>query len=343
MLLDPETFRATLRLVGIALRVEVDVVAPDGTILVSGHELFAVTTREAPTTNPPPPHLFVNGVPYAGGFTRDHPFDCVALEPRPVLPSAAVVLAPQDEPEGAGSRRSRSTTTQAACASATRAPLLSPGTGTPARSRRRRPKCGAVEVCNRRDDDCDGTLALGEDRDGDGDAPVGAACVGGYPKDDCNDALPMVYAGAVELCNGLDTDCASGGGLVPAEDLDGDAHAPIGAACLGGYPRDDCDDALATVYLGAIEPCDRLDTDCREGGGAATAEDQDRDLHAPIGAACLGGYLRLSRRHPLRPRLRVCHAGEDAPARSARQNGARASDTSAWISRQLRRERVDFE
>lgn len=94
-----EAIRAIIATAGFPIRVQVDVVAPDGSILVSGHKLVGITTREERTHNPPPPYLFVDGVPYVGGFTRDAPFDCLTGFPESVAPSASVPLQPGDDPE----------------------------------------------------------------------------------------------------------------------------------------------------------------------------------------------------------------------------------------------------
>ncbi len=60
----------------------------------------------------------------------------------------------------------------------------------------------AVELCNNRDDDCDGLLDedVWEDLDGDGYG----GCASGT---DCDDEDPTVYPGAVEVCNGIDENC----------------------------------------------------------------------------------------------------------------------------------------
>src|SRR5262249_12909681 len=120
----------------------------------------------------------------------------------------------------------------------------------------------ASEICNGIDDDCDTVVdedAMGlfyrdadADHHGDPSAsttrptcvpPAGYVAVAG----DCNDLDSRVYVGAPELCDGVDDACAlagaMAGGPAPSEDADGDHHAPVGAACVGGFPVDDCDDA----------------------------------------------------------------------------------------------------
>ena len=77
---------------------------------------------------------------------------------------------------------------------------------------------GAPELCNGRDDDCDGTgdpeLTWYVDADGDGygdltagvdacDEPEGFVAAG----TDCDDGDPQIHPGATELCNGYDDDC----------------------------------------------------------------------------------------------------------------------------------------
>ncbi len=85
---------------------------------------------------------------------------------------------------------------------------------------------GKLEVCDERDNDCDGDVDEGlptspfyRDADGDGfgdpasevqkcRAPAGY--VAATSSFDCNDADPAVKPGATELCNGVDDNCASG-------------------------------------------------------------------------------------------------------------------------------------
>ena len=147
---------------------------------------------------------------------------------------------------------------------------------------------GAPELCNGRDNNCDGTpdSGLGEllwsDRDGDGwgddavdpqlrcDEPEGWVTRGG----DCDDHDPAVNPDAEEVCDGRDTNC---NGLIdeglhfevwPDGDGDGfgDADAqPIEVCALtDGWVTNnlDCDDTNAGVNPHAEEVCDGRDTNC---------------------------------------------------------------------------------
>ncbi len=148
---------------------------------------------------------------------------------------------------------------------------------------------GAAELCDGLDSDCSagGGAEPREDADGDGAIAISAPCTGGLPRNDCDDLRAEAHPGAIELCDGLDTDCD---GLLdgPGEDDDADGYADASCAGLAGT---DCDDASPTIHTGAAELCDGFDSDCSAGGGRTPEEDFDGDGHAAIGAPCSGGVL----------------------------------------------------
>jgi len=113
---------------------------------------------------------------------------------------------------------------------------------------------GAPESCSSAvDSNCDGSVQAA-DADGDGHA----AC------EDCNDNDPLVYPGAAETCDGIDSDCD--GSLV---DFFLDTDADLQPDCVdldddgdGSADVDDCGPLDATVFPGAPELCDGIDSNC---------------------------------------------------------------------------------
>ena len=151
----------------------------------------------------------------------------------------------------------------------------------------------AMERCNDKDDNCNGTVDEGApadrtwypdaDRDGHGNPDAALAqCLApgdGYVAlgDDCDDADPAVSPSTPELCNGLDDDCDHLTDEEPTVDprqwtldLDGDGYGDDATALeqcrrpSGPYVLDggDCDDGNADRYPGAAEYCNGVDDDC---------------------------------------------------------------------------------
>ncbi len=155
---------------------------------------------------------------------------------------------------------------------------------------------GEEEICDSKDNDCDGETDTDDDdliagrwfRDADNDGYGTVldeliSCVQptGYVADDtdCDDSELASNFGAAEICDGIDNDCD---GLVDGDDradliatsyypdLDEDGFGAEGAdpwvACSGldGFApsTDDCDDGDPTVWPGAQEVCDGIDNDC---------------------------------------------------------------------------------
>ena len=174
---------------------------------------------------------------------------------------------------------------------------------------------GASEVCDTRDNNCDGTVDgpnpvgaptwyLDFDRDGRaGSAVTVNACAAPAnhyaTATDCDDGAPTTYPAAPELCDGRDNDCdtqVDEGVVNPITfyiDSDGDgfggsAGAYTGCVNPGGYVSTggDCNDANTAVKPGATEYCDTIDNNCNgltDEAAAADAitwyQDSDGDLY----------------------------------------------------------------
>lgn len=145
---------------------------------------------------------------------------------------------------------------------------------------------GADEVCNERDDDCDGETDEGlavvfyrdadSDGFGDADAPVEdcAQPAGTAPEaGDCDDRNPDVFPGADEVCNEADDDCDGEIDEDVADtvyaDADGDGWGDADLTASGcprsGWVADpgDCDDSDPSANPGQLwDGCDGVDSDC---------------------------------------------------------------------------------
>jgi hypothetical protein len=111
---------------------------------------------------------------------------------------------------------------------------------------------GAAEICNGKDDNCDGKVDEGFDSDNDGTP----ACAVDGRAADCDDKDPAVHPGAAEACNGRDDDCD--GSIDEGFDQDNDSFY----ACAHGTIPLDCDDADPTIHAGGLEVCNAKDDDC---------------------------------------------------------------------------------
>src|SRR6185312_3012881 len=128
---------------------------------------------------------------------------------------------------------------------------------------------GAPEVCNGRDDNCDGQIdenapptMLWPDGDGDGyyktqtgTPKMGCGGIRGYAAlgGDCDDTDPTIHPGATEVCNTKDDNC------------DGFVDERVRPQCGVGWCRRDsrsCDPKDCTPGPPAAEVCNSLDDNC---------------------------------------------------------------------------------
>lgn len=150
---------------------------------------------------------------------------------------------------------------------------------------------GAKEMCNKRDDNCNGQIDEGlaivtchVDNDGDGHGVATGAtmtdcgCQKGYAPntDDCNDNDPTVYTGADELCDYKDNNC------------NGQVDENARVACGMGWCRRlgaGCDSTACTPGEPRAETCNAFDDDCDGVNDNGT----DLQLCGAAGMKCVNG------------------------------------------------------
>ena len=148
----------------------------------------------------------------------------------------------------------------------------------------------ATEVCNGKDDNCDGIkdpkntvncTTYYADGDGDGYGVQGLSqctCVAdalfkATVGTDCNDGDAKVHPNATEICNGVDDNCDTqvDEGLMKTYYTDNDGDGWGGSASsvqcaassqFGSTTTGDCDDVHFNVHPGATEICNMIDDNC---------------------------------------------------------------------------------
>ncbi len=144
---------------------------------------------------------------------------------------------------------------------------------------------GATEICDNKDNNCDGQVDEGLSTDADGDGHYTPdSCK--TPKDDCNDNDPTVYPGATEICDNKDNNCNGETDEGLSTDADGDGHYTP-SSCK--TPNDDCNDNDPAVFPGASEICDGKDNSCDGVTDEGCCEDKDGDGFFGVSQYCPQG------------------------------------------------------
>ncbi len=167
-----------------------------------------------------------------------------------------------------------------------------------------------TEVCDGKDNNCNGVVDEGCDDDGDKYCDVGMKVYGkpavcpltvvgsdGAAGDDCNDDPnkdgKYFNPGIIEACDDKDNNCS--GATDEQCDKDGDGYCdikkdvatPAPAVCPKSKPLfgkgDDCDDGAGAVNPAATEICDNVDNNCAAGTDEGCDDDNDDFCDASMG------------------------------------------------------------
>ncbi len=167
----------------------------------------------------------------------------------------------------------------------------------------------AEEICDNKDNDCDGQTDEGCDDDADKYCDVGMKVAGtptvcpstkiakdGDPGDDCNDD-PLkngkpINPGAIEDCDDMDNNCSGKKDETCDDDNDLYCDAKLklvgtpGVCPKGG---NDCNDDLAAINPNGVEACDDVDNNCT--GKSDEGCDDDGDQYCDTGMTVIGEPL----------------------------------------------------
>ncbi len=129
---------------------------------------------------------------------------------------------------------------------------------------------GSTEICDDKDNNCNGTADEGCDDDKDSYCDSGYATLGfplSCPKGggDCDDTNSKTKPGANELCDDLDENC--NGVIDEGCDKDKDGWCDVAMTTFGGpkvcpWGGNDCNDGNAEIRPDANEKCNAIDDDC---------------------------------------------------------------------------------